>query len=368
MLILLLLHAKSVFSAYNDSYPAGSMKGLYSYSEALAYLALLESTFPEYVLPPQVSNSSIGRSYHREAVFSMDLTAPNGPKAKERMLVTAGHSATSPVATSFVIYVIRKLLDMRDDPLVSYLLAVIRFSFVPVVNPDALQAQSAYFKGGNGSFGSFATNANATACTRYFLCSSKESGVNLNRNYGYMWGVDDIGSSNQPCDPQYRGVSPFSELETIAVATLLMQAKVSMAVNYEGMGNYYLRPVMYANDSDKAAYSAAFQRSFYEGIGKDGGFPEGAKVGTMEAVLKKRANGALIDWLYSKDIPAYEVALGLASTGNELNSADLQQIYDAHWSGFLAIAKRATTYPRYETTQNPLCCTSRNQLHSPKLP
>lgn len=199
------------------------------------------------------------------------------------------------------------------------------------------------------------------------LSSSDENGVNLNRNYGFMWGVDDIGSSNKPCDPQYRGVFPFSELETLTVATLVMQAQVSMAVNYEGMGNYYLRPVMYANESDKSAYSASFQKSFYEGIGKEGGFPEGAKVGTMEAVLGKRANGALIDWLYSKEIPAYEVALGLGSAGNRLNSADLQQIYDAHWNGFLAIAKRATTYPRYEITQNPLCSTSRKQLHSPKL-
>lgn len=167
MLILLLLHAKFVFSADNDSYPAGSMNGLYSYADALAYLALLQSTFPDYVFPPQVSNSSIGHSYHRETVFAMDLTAPNGPISKERMLVTAGHSATAPVSTSFVIFVMRRLLDMRNDPLVSYLLAVIRFSFVPVVNPDALQAQSAYFKAGNSLFGSFATNANTTACTRY---------------------------------------------------------------------------------------------------------------------------------------------------------------------------------------------------------
>lgn len=168
MLILLLLYAKSVFSAYNISYPTGSMNSLYNYTEVFAYLSLLQATFPDYVLPPQVSNRSIGHSYHREAIFAIDLTAPNGLILKERMIVTAGHSAASPVATSFVVYVIKRLVDMREEPLIRYLLAVLRFSFVPVVNPDALKAQSEYFKAENAFWLGFVTNANVTACNRYF--------------------------------------------------------------------------------------------------------------------------------------------------------------------------------------------------------
>lgn len=40
-----------------------------------------------------------------------------------------------------------------------------------------------------------------------------ESGVDLNRNYAYQWGIDENGSSSDPCDECYRGEKPFSEPE-----------------------------------------------------------------------------------------------------------------------------------------------------------
>jgi len=46
-----------------------------------------------------------------------------------------------------------------------------------------------------------------------------EDGVDLNRNYGYMWGYDDIGSTPDIWSAVYRGPGPFSELETGATRT-----------------------------------------------------------------------------------------------------------------------------------------------------
>jgi len=344
MRFLLLLQVEAVLAAWNGSYTSGSMKGLYTYSETVDQLAEIEASFPAYVPTKQVSNSSIGLSYLRESIPCLHLTSPIGPTAKVRVLVTAGHSATAPISTSFALYLIKRLLEQKDDPIVSFLLSVCRFSVIPVVNPDALKAQSVYFSSKSGEFGTFPTNLNKTACSRYFFLSS---GVNLSRNYGYMWGIDDFGSSNQSCDPQYRGVFPFSEQETLAVATLVMQGDFEMAVNYEGEGNHYFRPLLYAKDREKAAYSASFERSFYEGIGKEPGFPVGAEVGSMDAILGKLTNGGLVDWLYSKEIPAYEVALGLETASKVLNEADLLRIYTAHWPAFLSIAQRASTHPRY---------------------
>ena len=48
-------------------------------------------------------------------------------------------------------------------------------------------------------------------------CSSVSGGVDLNRNYGYKWGLDNEGSSDDPCDEGYRGKAPFSEPETQAI-------------------------------------------------------------------------------------------------------------------------------------------------------
>ena len=39
-------------------------------------------------------------------------------------------------------------------------------------------------------------------------------GVDLNRNYGYKFGVTETGSSRDPCAEDYRGPYAFSEPET----------------------------------------------------------------------------------------------------------------------------------------------------------
>jgi len=46
-------------------------------------------------------------------------------------------------------------------------------------------------------------------------CTATEAGVDLNRNYGYKWGVGDSGRSE--CDETYHGASAFSEPETRAM-------------------------------------------------------------------------------------------------------------------------------------------------------
>jgi hypothetical protein len=46
---------------------------------------------------------------------------------------------------------------------------------------------------------------------------SEDIGVDLNRNFGYKFGIDDEGSSPSPCNEAYRGEKEFSEPETKAI-------------------------------------------------------------------------------------------------------------------------------------------------------
>lgn len=41
-----------------------------------------------------------------------------------------------------------------------------------------------------------------------------EPGVDLNRNYDFAFGIDERGSSVNPCADDYRGKEPFSEPAT----------------------------------------------------------------------------------------------------------------------------------------------------------
>lgn len=48
-------------------------------------------------------------------------------------------------------------------------------------------------------------------------CNPLTGGVDLNRNYGFKWGIDNEGSNPNPCSQSYRGKGPFSEPETQAI-------------------------------------------------------------------------------------------------------------------------------------------------------
>jgi len=75
-------------------------------------------------------------------------------------------------------------------------------------------------------------------------CSnSDEYGVDLNRNYGFKFGADEIGSSSSPCDERYRGTKAFSEPETRAMRDFLRSLpNMKIALNFHAWGNYFIYP------------------------------------------------------------------------------------------------------------------------------
>ncbi|SEF72498.1 Immune inhibitor A peptidase M6 [Nonomuraea solani] len=57
-------------------------------------------------------------------------------------------------------------------------------------------------------------------------------GVDPNRNFAYKWGYDDEGSSSQPSSQTYRGRSPQSEPETVAIDNLTRRVRFTYLLNY----------------------------------------------------------------------------------------------------------------------------------------
>ncbi len=67
-------------------------------------------------------------------------------------------------------------------------------------------------------------------------------GVDLNRNYGYQWGLDDVGSSGNTGSNVYRGTGPFSEPETQAVRDFVNSRQFVIWFSYHSYGNLLLYP------------------------------------------------------------------------------------------------------------------------------
>ena len=75
--------------------------------------------------------------------------------------------------------------------------------------------------------------------------SGSTYGVDLNRNYSFQWGYDDIGSSPDPTSNEYRGTEPFSEPETRAVRDFCENHQIKLSLNYHSWGDLLIYPWAY---------------------------------------------------------------------------------------------------------------------------
>lgn len=124
------------------------------------------------------------------------------------------------------------------------------------------------------------------------------SGVDLNRNYGYKWGVDSKGSSKDPCDDVYRGSAPFSEAETRAIRDLVLKSrKISSAVNLHAFGNLWINPFSYSNDNSMKLHFDDNLFRFYSSYQQDLKLRGFQHVGTAKQTIRYLANGDASDWM-----------------------------------------------------------------------
>ena len=83
-------------------------------------------------------------------------------------------------------------------------------------------------------------------------------GVDLNRNYGFEWGHDNIGSSPNTSSDIYRGTGPFSEPETDAIRDFVNSHEFIAWFSYHSYGELLLYPwgYYYGNTPDHAVFEA----------------------------------------------------------------------------------------------------------------
>jgi len=103
----------------------------------------------------------------------------------------------------------------------------------------------------------------------------ESQGVDLNRNYAFKYGLDDIGSSPDPCDEQFRGSGPFSEPETQAVKSFLdSHPDVKIAINIHAWGNLLITPYNYDSDRNNPELLKDPMNVAYEDLHQNSGLPD----------------------------------------------------------------------------------------------
>ncbi len=127
-----------------------------------------------------------------------------------------------------------------------------RAIIVPVSNPDGFQVSRRFAEDvSTSSLGNAWKRKNCRyvtgveqpsgTCIAVYSLGQTGVGVDLNRNYGGLWGGP--GASSDPTSGTYRGDAPFSEPETQAIRTLISTRQVTTLITNHTRGHLLLRPV-----------------------------------------------------------------------------------------------------------------------------
>jgi hypothetical protein len=218
----------------------GSMGGYYTLAEVNALLDSLAASDAQGIVS---AVDSIGASRQGRPIRAIRIASEASPDhSRPRVLYTSLTHAREPGGMQSLFAFIDRLIDgYGTDPNLTYLVDHREMWFIPVINPDGyVRNEQTWF--GTGSFGMWRKNlrdndGNGTI--------NSSDGVDLNRNFGYQWGFDNIGSSPTPGSQTYRGPSAFSEPETQALRDFSVAHQFSTADNYHTFGEMCLYPWNY---------------------------------------------------------------------------------------------------------------------------
>lgn len=287
------------------NFELGSMGGYYTYEEIWDQLELMHMLYPDLIsLRKQIGNfkTSKGRS-----LFYVKISdnASLDEQAEPKVLHTALHHAREPISVSQMIYFMWTLLEnYHSDEMVRHLVDQNEIYFIPVVNPDGyIYNQTTNPQGGGMHRKNMRTPLNPNdGCF----------GVDLNRNYDYFWGYDNVGSSPEPCSETYRGPSANSEPEVRAVQWLCQQVPFRIALNFHSYGDALLYPYGFTNVPSE-------DQHVFESIGRELAKSNGFEVGRSFNVgsIEYYTNGTSDDWMYGENILKQKIYAFTPEIGEE---------------------------------------------------
>lgn len=154
------------------------------------------------------SLSSIGKTIEGRDIWALHINASqealkSGQSGKPGAIFMGNHHAREHLSAEVPLMLARYLLENRkSSSRIASLVENRDIWIIPMVNPDGVE-----FDISTGSYKWWRKNRRNNGDGTF--------GVDLNRNYGYLWGTG--GSSKDTNSDTYMGTEPFSEPETQAI-------------------------------------------------------------------------------------------------------------------------------------------------------
>jgi carboxypeptidase T len=210
----------------------GGVNGEYHSSRELEQdLYALEGSYPDLI-----RISIIGESLEGRNIYALKISDNVNIDESEAEVIFIGcHHAREWISVE-IPYLLAKYLveNYASDPQVQSLVNQSEIWIIPLLNPDGLDYSIHFY--------------------RYWRKNRRDNqdgtyGIDLNRNYGYQWGIDNMGSSPYTFSDTYRGPSAFSEPETQAIRDLFAQRNFNALISYHSYSQVILYPWGYTDQA-----------------------------------------------------------------------------------------------------------------------
>jgi len=293
-------YAQRLDSNYESrDFELGSMGGYYTFDEIENRLNEIHDQYPSLTQLEVIGNTLEGRN-----IWALKISdnASSFEQEEPEVLYTGLHHAREPMSYMNLFYFMDWLFENYNvDNLATHLINNRQLWFIPAINPDGLVYNQQIAPNGGGM-----QRKNMLP-----TCSGGVNGVDLNRNYSYMWAYDNQGSSPDGCSETYRGTSPFSEPETQVVRDFVQSHNFPIAFNYHSYSNLMIYPLGYEYDNPISDEDLEIFIEYGEDMVQYNGYALGSGPDLLYPV-----NGEACDWMYgAENIFAYTPEIGAGSDG-----------------------------------------------------
>jgi hypothetical protein len=292
---------------FHEFLQSGKIKGYFTYEQFWHYWSHLHEHYPEYITDRFV----VGKTFFDDDMHGFYMgTDMHKDKAdfsnKNIVFITALHHSREPLTVTMVLYMMIEILKemgvcgdntgAKEHWKRFFETNVIYF--IPIVNIDSYKFIASNWKGDHGQEVLMIRknrNINHEKCNVY------TGGVDLNRNYSFMFGLNDTGSSSNPCEEDYRGTAAFSEPETRAIRDFVdSHPTIVTAINMHTYGNAWVYPFNFVHDKRNMLMKKQKPKfyNFYNEFVNDMKHQRlKADYGNAQATVQYPTNGEAGDWI-----------------------------------------------------------------------
>ena len=256
------------------------MGGFRTLAEIEAELDDMIADFPELIS----ERISIGETIEGRDIWAVKISdSPNEDEDEPEVLFVALIHCREVITQALLFEVMHMLLDSYgEDERLTRLVDEREIWFIPCFNPDGYAYNEEINPNGGGMWRkNKRDNEDGTI------------GVDLNRNWGFEWGRDNIGSSPNGDSNTYRGTAPFSEPETQAGREFINERNFTITIFFHSYSNLCIIPPAYdyAHVPHRGVCMALTERFI-----RDNNYLSGTGWEVIYLV-----NGDSDDWIYGSD-------------------------------------------------------------------